>query len=300
MRTDSHAGPKVSRAAGGRPLPENERTTMADVPTLTLNNGVQIPQLGFGVWQVPADEVVEPVRFALKTGYRHIDTAAAYENEEGVGEAIRQSGIPREELFVTTKLWNADHGRAAQAFDASLRKLGLDYVDLYLIHWPRPDQDRYVEAYQAMEKILADGRARAIGVSNFHAPHLTRLMAETAVVPAVNQIEVHPGFNQDELREFNARHGILTEAWSPIGQGQGLLDDPQLATIADAVGRTPAQTVLRWHIQLGNIVFPKSVTPSRIAENIEVFDFELDADQMATISALPGGRIGANPDTARF
>ena len=273
---------------------------MGDVPYLTLNNGVQIPQLGFGVWQVPADEAVAPVRTALETGYRHIDTAAAYGNEEGVGQAIRESGVAREEIFVTTKLWNADHGRAGEAFDTSLRKLGLDYVDLYLIHWPRPDQDLYVDAFKAMEKVLAEGRAKAIGVSNFHQAHLEKLLENTEVVPAVNQIELHPGFNQDELRAFNAGHGILTEAWSPIGQGQGLLEDPQLAAIASKVGRTPAQTVLRWHIQLGNIVFPKSVTPSRIRENFEVFDFELDDDQMAATSALPGERIGANPDTATF
>jgi len=273
---------------------------MGEVPYLTLNNGVRIPQLGFGVWQVPADEAVAPVRTALETGYRHIDTAAAYGNEEGVGQAIRESGIPREDVFVTTKLWNADHGRAAEAFDTSLAKLGLDYVDLYLIHWPRPDQDLYVQAFKAMEKVLADGRAKAIGVSNFHRSHLDRLLAEADVVPAVNQIELHPGFNQDDLRAYNAKHGILTEAWSPIGQGQGLLEDPQLAEIADAVGRTPAQTVLRWHIQLGNIVFPKSVTPSRIRENFEIFDFELTDDQMTAISSLPGERIGADPDTATF
>lgn len=273
---------------------------MGDAPELTLNNGVRIPQLGFGVWQVPQDEAVEPIRTALETGYRHIDTAAAYQNEEGVGRAIRESGIPREDIFLTTKLWNADHGRAGEAFDVSLRKLGVDYVDLYLIHWPRPDQDLYVEAYRAMEKVLAEGRARAIGVSNFHQPHLEKLLEHTDVVPAVNQIEVHPGFNQDELRAFNASHGILTEAWSPIGQGKGLLENPDLAAIAAQVGRTPAQTVLRWHIQLGNIVFPKSVTPSRIKENFEVFDFELTDDQMAAISALPGERIGGNPEKDFF
>jgi len=270
---------------------------MSDVPNLTLNNGVQIPQLGFGVWQVPPDEVVEPVRLALETGYRHIDTAAAYGNEEGVGQAIRESGVAREDIFVTTKLWNADHGRAGEAFDVSLRKLGLDYIDLYLIHWPRPDQDRYVEAYQAMEKVLSEGRVRAIGVSNFHRPHLEKLLENTDVVPAVNQIELHPGFPQDELRAFNAQHGILTEAWSPIGSGRGLLEEPQLATIADEVGRTPAQTVLRWHVQLGNIVFPKSVTPSRIKENFEVFDFELTDEDVAALSALERGlRTGPDPD----
>ncbi|MFI5959830.1 aldo/keto reductase [Cryptosporangium sp. NPDC051539] len=273
---------------------------MGEVPYLTLNNGVRIPQLGFGVWQVPADEVVEPVRIALETGYRHVDTAAAYGNEEGVGQAIREAGVAREDLFVTTKLWNADHANAGEAFDVSLRKLGLDYVDLYLIHWPRPDKDQYVEAYRAMEKVLAEGRARAIGVSNFHQAHLEKLLAETEVVPAVNQIELHPGFDQAELRAFNRAHGIQTEAWSPIGQGKGLLDNPALAEIAAEVGRTPAQTVLRWHLQLGNVVFPKSVTPARIRENFEVFDFALNAAQMDAISALPGERIGANPETAFF
>jgi len=274
---------------------------MGDVPYLTLNNGVQIPQLGFGMWQVPPDEAVEPIRIALESGYRHIDTAAAYGNEEGVGQAIRESGVPREHIFVTTKLANPDHARAAEAFEDSVSKLGLEYVDLYLIHWPRPDRgDLYVQAWKALEKILADGRAKAIGVSNFHQAHLERLRSEADVVPAVNQIELHPGFNQDELRAFNQQNGILTEAWSPIGQGKGLLDNPDLAKIAETVGRTPAQTVLRWHIQLGNIVFPKSVTPSRIRENIQVFDFELDADQMAAISALPGERIGGNPDTDFF
>ncbi|MFG1927647.1 aldo/keto reductase [Cryptosporangium sp. NPDC048952] len=274
---------------------------MGDVAYLTLNNGVQIPQLGFGVWQVPPDEAVEPVRTALETGYRHIDTAAAYQNEEGVGQAIRDSGVAREDIFLTTKLANPDHARAAEAFDDSVRKLGVDYVDLYLIHWPRPDRgDLFVQAWKALEKILADGRAKAIGVSNFHQAQLKQLFDEADVVPAVNQIELHPGFNQDELRAFNAQHGILTEAWSPIGQGKGLLEDPQLAKIADEVGRTPAQTVLRWHIQLGNIVFPKSVTPSRIKENFEVFDFELTDDQVAAISALPGHRIGGNPEKDFF
>jgi diketogulonate reductase-like aldo/keto reductase len=273
---------------------------MPSVPNLTLNNGNEIPQLGFGVWQVPADQAAESVRVALETGYRHIDTAAIYGNEEGVGQAISRSGIPREELFVTTKLWNADHTRAEEAFEESLQRLGLDFVDLYLIHWPRPKYDQYVEAWQGLEKIYESGRARAIGVSNFNPSHLEKLLGQSSVVPAVNQIEVHPGFNQDEVRAFNTEHGILTEAWSPIGQGKGLLDDPQLAKIADAVGRTPAQTVLRWHIQLGNIVFPKSVTPSRIQENFQIFDFELTDDQMNAITALPGQRIGDDPEQANY
>jgi 2,5-diketo-D-gluconate reductase A len=276
-----------------------EGPTMSDVPNLTLNNGVQIPQLGFGVWQVPPDEVVEPVRLALETGYRHIDTAAAYGNEEGVGQAIRESGVAREDIFVTTKLWNADHGRAGEAFDVSLRKLGLDYIDLYLIHWPRPDQDRYVEAYQAMEKVLSEGRVRAIGVSNFHRPHLEKLLENTDVVPAVNQIELHPYLLNDEVRAYGEAHGIATEAWSPIAKGQ-VMDDPVIAAIADELGRTPAQVTLRWHVQRGSIVFPKSTTPARIEENMHIFDFELSADQMAQIDGLDqgeAGRTGPHPDT---
>ncbi|TQS40999.1 aldo/keto reductase [Cryptosporangium phraense] len=274
---------------------------MGNVPNLTLNNGVQIPQLGFGVWQVSSDEIVDALRVALETGYRHVDTAAAYGNEQGVGQAIRDSGVPREDIFITTKLANPDHARAREAFETSLQNLGVDHVDLYLIHWPRPDRgDLYVEAWRELEKVLAEGRARAIGVSNFHQAQLFNLLEKTDVTPAVNQIELHPGFNQDELRAFNAEHGILTEAWSPIGQGQGLLEEPALAKIADEVGRTPAQTVLRWHVQLGNIVFPKSVTPSRIKENFEVFDFELTDAQMDAISALPGHRIGGNPEKDFF
>jgi diketogulonate reductase-like aldo/keto reductase len=273
---------------------------MADVPNLRLNNGVEIPQLGFGVFQVPPDEVIDPVRTAIESGYRLIDTAAAYQNEEGVGKAIADSGVPRDELFVTTKLWNADQGydTTMRAFETSLGKLGLDTVDLYLIHWPLPKRDRYVDTWKAFEKIYEQGRARAIGVSNFTQRHLNRLFEETGVVPAVNQIELHPRLPQQELRDFHAQHGIATEAWSPLGQGKGLLEDPTLATLASSTGKSSAQVVLRWHIQLGNIVIPKSVTPDRIQQNIEVFDFELSDADMGTITGLATGqRVGPDPET---
>ncbi|WKX73274.1 aldo/keto reductase [Streptomyces sp. XD-27] len=273
---------------------------MTKVPFITLNNGVRMPQLGFGVWQVPDDEAAAAVGTALEAGYRSIDTAAVYENEKGTGQAIAASGIPRDELFVTTKLWNNEHGydAALRAFDASLDKLGLDYVDLYLIHWPVPSRDAYVDTWKALEKIHADGRAKAIGVSNFHPAHLERLFAETSVVPAVDQVELHPQFQQAEVRAVNARHNIVTEAWSPLGQGKGLLDSPVLAAIGHKHGRTPAQVVLRWHLQLGNVVIPKSVTPSRIRENIDVFGFELDDDDLAAIAALDSGnRLGPDPET---
>jgi diketogulonate reductase-like aldo/keto reductase len=272
---------------------------MTETPTVRLNNGVEIPQLGFGVFQVPPDEVVDPVRTAIESGYRMIDTAAAYQNEEGVGKAIADSGVARDELFVTTKLWNADQGydEALRAFDASLGKLGLDFVDLYLIHWPLPKRDKYVDTWKAFEKLYADGRARAIGVSNFTERHLNRLFDETGVVPAINQIELHPRLPQADMRTFHGQHGIVTEAWSPIGQGKGLLEDPTLASIADAVGRSPAQVVLRWHMQLGNVTIPKSVTPDRIQQNIEVFDFELSDADMGSISALgTGERVGPDPE----
>jgi 2,5-diketo-D-gluconate reductase A len=272
---------------------------MTNVPTVRLNNGVEIPQLGFGVFQVPPDEVVDPVRTAIESGYRMIDTAAAYQNEEGVGKAIADSGVARDELFVTTKLWNADQGydEALRAFDASLGKLGLDYVDLYLIHWPLPKRDKYIDTWKAFEKLYADGRARAIGVSNFTERHLNRLFDETGVVPAINQIELHPRLPQADMRAFHGQHGIVTEAWSPIGQGKGLLEDPTLASVADAVGKSPAQVVLRWHMQLGNVTIPKSVTPDRIQQNIEVFDFELSDADMGSISALgTGERVGPDPE----
>ncbi len=270
------------------------------VPDITLNNGITMPQLGFGVWQVADDEAEKAVGTALETGYRSIDTAKVYENEAGTGRALRASGLPREEVFVTTKLWNADQGydQTLRAFDASLDRLGLEQLDLYLIHWPMPDTGRYLDTWKAFEKIYADGRVRAIGVSNFTVETLKRLFDETGVVPAVNQIELHPYLQQAELRAFHAEHGIRTEAWSPLGQGRGLLDDPALTRVARAHGRTPAQVVLRWHLQLGNLVIPKSVTPSRIAENFAVTDFALTDEDMAAIAALDKGeRLGPDPAT---
>ncbi|MFF3244863.1 aldo/keto reductase [Streptomyces sp. NPDC002870] len=276
---------------------------MSKVPSISLNNGVAMPQLGFGVWQVADDEAAKAVATALESGYRSIDTAAIYANEEGTGRGVAASGVPREELFITTKLWNSDQGydSTMRAFDASLDKLGLDYIDLYLIHWPLPSKDAYVDTYKAFEKIHADGRATAIGVSNFLPEHLERLIAETSVVPAVNQIELHPQLQQGEPRAFHDRHGIKTEAWSPLGQGRGLLEVPTVVAVAQKHGRTPAQVVLRWHLQIGNVVIPKSVTPSRIKENLDVFGFELDADDLAAFAALDEGkRLGPDPATFAY
>ncbi|WP_199442769.1 aldo/keto reductase [Umezawaea beigongshangensis] len=272
---------------------------MTGIPTTTLNNGVTMPQLGFGVFQIPDDETTTAVTTALEAGYRSIDTAALYGNEAGVGTAISRSGIPRDELFVTTKLWNTDQGydSALRAFDASASKLGLEQVDLYLIHWPTPARDLYVETWRALEKLLADGRVRAIGVSNFQPAHLDRLSAETDVVPALNQVELHPFLQQAEVRAAHAERGIATEAWAPLAKGGDLLSDRVVTSIADKHGRTPAQVVLRWHLQLGNVVIPKSVTPKRIAENIAVTDFELDDTDLKDLSTLDrDGRTGPNPD----
>lgn len=272
---------------------------MSQVPNVTLNTGKTMPQLGFGVFQIPADEVVEPVRSAIEAGYRSIDTAAAYGNEEGVGKAIAQSGVAREDLFVTTKLWNDDQGydNTLRAFETSLNKLGLDYVDLYLIHWPMPGKDAYVDTWKAFEKLHADGLLSSIGVSNFHIPHLRRLFEESGVTPAVNQVELHPRLQQNDLRSFHDEHHIVTEAWSPIGQGKGLLDDPTLTELASKYGKSPAQVVLRWHLQLGNVAIPKSATPQRVQENIDVFDFELADDDMTTLAGLhTGERVGPDPD----
>jgi len=273
---------------------------MADQPTITLNSGTAMPQLGFGVFKVPDDETAAAVSAAFEAGYRAIDTAAMYRNEGGVGKAIADSGIARDELFITTKLNNDGHGteEALRGFEASRTSLGLDYVDLYLIHWPLPAKDRYVQTWQAFERLQRDGLARAIGVSNFQPAHLQRLFDETEVVPALNQVELHPYLTQGALRAFDAEHGIATEAWSPIAQGGDLLSDSTVTSLAEKYGKTPAQIVIRWHLQLGNVVIPKSVTPSRIAENIDVFDFELADDDVTSISELNRDeRTGPDPDT---
>jgi diketogulonate reductase-like aldo/keto reductase len=267
------------------------------VPRIRLNDGTDIPQLGLGVFQVPQDEVAQVVRYALECGYRSIDTAAGYRNEEGVGEAIATSGLPREEIYVTTKLANGDHGyeSALRAFEESRRKLGLAYVDLYLIHWPQPGKDLYLETWRAFEKLKADGLARSIGVSNFLIPHLQRLLEASQVVPAVNQIEVHPTLQQRELREFCWDHNIVPEAYSPLAQG-AVLHHPVIEEMAGKYGKTTAQVVLRWHIQEGHIVIPKSTTPSRIKENFEIFDFELSEDDMRLFDSLDSGqRTGLDP-----
>jgi 2,5-diketo-D-gluconate reductase A len=271
---------------------------MTQVPSIKLNNGVEIPQFGFGVFQIPPEETARAVRDAFEAGYRHIDTAQMYENEEGVGQAIADSGLARDEVFVTTKLNNGGHGTesAVAELDRSLERLGLDHVDLYLIHWPLPKKDLYVQTWQGFERALEAGKTRAIGVSNFQVPHLDRLAAETGTVPAVNQIELYPRLTQPELRDYHDKHGIATEAWSPIGQGESLSEEPVVA-LAEKYGRTPAQVILRWHIQLGNIVFPKSTSSERIRENIDVFDFELSDDDVATISELnTDRRRGPDPD----
>ncbi|KQT96642.1 aldo/keto reductase [Sanguibacter sp. Leaf3] len=268
------------------------------IPTVTLNNGIEMPRLGFGVFQVPDDETRAAVSTALEAGYRSIDTAAVYGNERGTGQALADSGIARDELFVTTKLWNSEQGydSTLAAFDASLEKLGLDHVDLYLIHWPTPAKDTYLDTWRAFEEIYASGRARAIGVSNFLPEHLERVVAAGGTVPAVNQVELHPALQQRDIQAANAAHGVVTEAWSPLAQGGALLSEEAITTIADRLGRTPAQVVLRWHLQQGRVVIPKSVTPSRIAENIALFDFELTGDDLAAIDGLErDGRVGPHP-----
>lgn len=271
---------------------------MPDVPNLTLHDGVEIPQLGLGVFQVPPEQTAEIVLTALQAGYRHIDTAAGYANEAGVGDGLRASGIPAQDVFVTTKLANGEHGRdkTLRAFDESLAKLQLEYLDLYLIHWPQQADD-YVETWKAFEELHRDGRIRTIGVSNFQKTHLRKLLDETDIVPTVNQVELHPYLVQEDLRAFHAEHGIATEAWSPIAQGGDLLADPVITGIAADLGLEPAQVVLRWHLQLGNIVIPKSVTPSRITSNIDVFGFTLDDEQVAAITGLNRDeRTGPDPD----
>lgn len=270
----------------------------AQVPTLTFNNGVEIPQVGFGVFKVPAAETKAAVTSALEVGYRHIDTAKLYDNEAAVGEAIAESGIDRDDLFVTTKVWNDDQGHDAtlRAFDASLKRLGLDQLDLYLIHWPYPGQDLYVETWKTLEELYAGGRVRSIGVSNFQPRHLQRLLDETETVPAINQVELHPWLQQRELREFHAEHAIVTEAWSPISRGARLAD-PAIAELAEKHDTSPAQVILRWHLDIGNVIIPKSVNRDRMAANIDLFDLRLDADDHAVIDGLDEGtRIGPNPD----
>ena len=273
-------------------------------PRITLNDGTTIPQLGFGVFRVDPEETERIVSDALEVGYRHIDTAAIYGNEIGVGRAIAASGIPRDELYITTKLWNSDQGTqsAIDAMDLSLEKLGLDHVDLYLIHWPRPDLDRYLESWHTLEQLKADGKTTSIGVSNFHIPHLERVIGESGSVPAVDQIELHPAFAQRPIREYAASKGIAIEAWGPLGQGKyDLFGMPAVADAARAHGVSPAQAVIRWHLQHGIIVFPKSNSRERIAQNFDVFGFELTAGEMAAIDGLDQGmRVGSNPDEATF
>lgn len=271
---------------------------MTRIPQVPLNDGSSIPQLGFGVYKIPEAETVDAVLAALEAGYRHIDTAAFYENERAVGEGVRRSGLAREEVYVTTKVWWTENGydSALRSFDASLERLGFDTVDLFLIHWPAPKHDKYVETWRALERIRAEGRARSIGVANFHTHHLDRLATETDVVPAVNQVELHPWLPQEEVRRYDAEHGIVTEAWSPLARGR-VLGDPTLDRLAAKHGVSPAQIVIRWQLQLGNVVIPKSSTPARIRENLDVFGFALDADDLAAIAALETGeRTGKDPD----
>ena len=274
-------------------------TSTTRIPNVTLSDGELIPQLGFGVFQVPPKDTTEAVTRALAAGYRHIDTAAAYRNEAGVGQAIHASGLGRDEVFVTTKCFNDNHGHeeAKRALKASLHQLEMEHVDLYLIHWPVPSQDKYVETWQAFIELQQEGLARSIGVSNFQPAHLERIISETGVKPTVNQVELHPRFQQIGLRREHQELGIVTEAWSPLAQGR-VLDDPTIIEIADTHGKTPGQVVIRWHLQLGNVVIPKSVTPERIIENFDVIDFTLSAKEMAAIDQLDAGeRTGPDPDT---
>ena len=271
---------------------------MVFAPLVQMNDGRSIPVIGFGVWQVPDDVVVDATLKALEVGYRHIDTAYLYLNERGVGEALRRSGLDRDDIFVTTKVWNTDHGydETLRAFDKSTGLLGIDEVDLYLIHWPTPARDVYLDSWRALIRLREEGRARSIGVSNFHEDHLRKIIDETGVIPAINQIELHPWLPQAQMRDVDARLGIKTEAWSPLGSGR-LIDDPVINGIAAKYGKSSAQVMVRWSMQLGNIVLPKSVTPERIEQNIDVFDFELDDADMAAMASLETGRrTGPNPD----
>lgn len=276
---------------------------MTDSMRIDLNDGECIPRIGLGVWQTPNDVAAKVVSAALQVGYRHVDTAAAYNNEEGVGEGVRASGTPRDAVFITTKVWNSDQGydQALSAMEASLKRLQLDYVDLVLIHWPAPKRGLYLDTWRALVRAHEEGRAKSIGVSNFDVEQLDRIIGETNVTPVINQIELHPRFQQRRLREANLERGIRTESWSPLGQGT-LLADPVIGRIARKHHRTPAQVIIRWHLDNGLIVIPKSVNPSRITENYDVFGFELDGEDLAAIERLddPDGRVGPDPMTATF
>lgn len=276
---------------------------MSAQPHISFHDGNAIPQVGLGVWQTPNDTAVIAVKAALDAGYRHVDTAAAYHNQEGVGQGMRASGLDRKDIFLTTKLWNDDQGfdSTLRAFERSLKELGTDYVDLYLIHWPSPHRGKYRDTWKALTRLKEEGRARSIGVSNFAAEHLDAIIGDTGVTPVINQIELHPDFQQKALRATHEKLGIRTESWSPLGQGH-LLANPVIADLAGRLGRTPAQVIIRWHIQNGLVVIPKSVTPSRIVENFEVFGFELDAAAMQALDALdsPAARVGPDPLTAKF
>ncbi len=274
---------------------------MSNIPKIKLNDGGVIPQLGFGLWKVADADAESVILSALKVGYRALDGAAIYRNEAGLGKAIQNSSLKREDLYITTKLWNDDQAHAKQAFESSMDKLKLQYLDLYLIHWPSPKKETYVQAWKSLIELKKEGRIKSIGVSNFHVEHLNRIMDATGVVPVINQIELHPQFQQKELRAFHAQHDIQTESWSPLGQGQ-VIENPVIKSIAQKHGKTAAQVIIRWHIQNQLIVIPKSVTPSRIQENINVFDFTLDAADLSQIDKLDAaeGRIGPNPATADF
>jgi 2,5-diketo-D-gluconate reductase A len=268
-----------------------------NIPSLELSGDIAIPQVGLGVFQVPPEKTFENVTHALNVGYRHIDTARAYQNEAQVGQALKASGLSREDVFITTKLWNSDQASPIDTLKQSLKLLELDHLDLYLIHWPAPGKDLYVQAWEGLVEAQKQGLTRAIGVSNFQAEHLRKIIDATGVTPSVNQIELHPYLTQHGLRREHADRGIVTEAWSPLAQGM-VLDDPVITEIAEAHDRTPGQVVLRWHVQLGNVVFPKSMTPSRIEENIDIFDFELSEDEVARMEGLDRGhRTGPDPDT---
>ncbi|MVS99847.1 aldo/keto reductase [Devosia marina] len=276
---------------------------MSTQPHVSFNDGRSIPQLGLGVWQTPDDVAVEAVSTALKTGYRHIDTAAVYKNEEGVGKGIVASGIDRGDIFLTTKVWNDDQGfdETLRAMDASLKRLGTDYVDLYLIHWPSAFRGKYIETWKALIRLREEGKAKSIGVSNFEGTYIDDLIRETGVTPAINQIQLHPHFQQQAMRDKHAGLGVVTESWSPLGQGN-VLADPVIGEIAKRHGKSPAQVIIRWHLDLGLVVIPKSVTPSRIVENFEVFDFTLSEEDKAAIAGLDSadGRIGSDPMSATF